>query len=62
MWLAAQGSENFSEKKSNSRKIREDNSDFDDFWTELIARAWAIISNFLFVRQWGPIDKNFEKF
>ena len=25
-------------------KNREDSSDFDDFWTELIALTWAIIS------------------
>ena len=43
-------------------KIHEDSFDFDDFWTELIALAWAIVSILFFVRRWAPIAKNFEKF
>ena len=37
------------ETKFKRPKIREDSSDFDDFWTELIAMVWAIASNFLCV-------------
>ena len=42
-------------------KVPKDSSNFDDFWTELIALAWAIISNLFFVRRWAPVAKNFEK-
>ena len=57
---------NFWGKNLKRPKNREDSSDFDDFWTELIALTWAIISNFFFLCIGGPpspqISKISEKF
>ena len=60
-FCAAQGSESISKKTFKLTKIREDSSDFDDFWTELIALAWAIISKVFLVCRWAPIAKKFRK-
>ena len=42
-------------------KNREDSADFNDFWTELIALAWAIISK-KNVHRGASVAKNFENF
>ena len=41
---------------------REDGSNFNDFWTELIALAWAIISDKTFERKGAKESNNSEKF